>query len=359
LDPATGRSSAPLPPDSPAAAAEPVRPEFVGSGGEYFRIWIVNLLLSVVTLGLYSPWAKVRREQYFHRNTRLAGAPFDYDASPWAILRGRAIAVALLVALNLSGWLDPVAYAALAAGFVVLTPWMIAAALRFRLQHTLHRGLRFRFLGRVGEAARSFLLFPLLGAVTLGALVPVALQRQQRFVYGRAAYGGTPFALELPSAVVYRACLVAAGLALACAAAVGSAAFLVLPLAGDVPGAWAGAGALLIPLAAIAASVVGSAALWVGLQNAVWNRLRLGAHRFRCRLHVRTFLALQLGNLVAMAATLGLFRPWAVVRVARYRAEHLELLPGGPLEAFVADARAADGALGDQVAELFGFDIGF
>jgi uncharacterized membrane protein YjgN (DUF898 family) len=312
-----------------------------------------------VTLGLYSPWAKVRREEYFHRNTRLAGAPFDYDASPWSILRGRVLAVALLVALNLSGLLDPLVYGALALGFVALTPWMIAAALRFRLQHTIHRGLRFRFLGRVGEAARSFLLYPLLGTVTLGALVPMALQRQQRFVYGRAAYGGTPFVLELPAGAVYRACLAAAGLALACAVGVGGGAFAAVQLAGAEGAAWATVGPLLVPVAAIAAGLVGSTALWVGLQNAVWNRLRLGAHRFRSRLRLRSFLALQLGNLVAMGATLGLFRPWAVVRVARYRAQHLDLLPGGPLDAFVADARAADGALGDQVAELFGFDIGF
>ncbi|MCS6766168.1 MAG: DUF898 domain-containing protein, partial [Candidatus Protistobacter heckmanni] len=32
---------------------------FTGSGAEYFRIWIVNLSLSVLTLGIYSAWAKV------------------------------------------------------------------------------------------------------------------------------------------------------------------------------------------------------------------------------------------------------------------------------------------------------------
>lgn len=44
---------------------------FTGTGSEYFRIWIVNLLLSIVTLGIYSAWAKVRRMKYFYRNTRL------------------------------------------------------------------------------------------------------------------------------------------------------------------------------------------------------------------------------------------------------------------------------------------------
>lgn len=28
---------------------------FTGSGSEYFRIWIVNILLTLVTFGLYTP----------------------------------------------------------------------------------------------------------------------------------------------------------------------------------------------------------------------------------------------------------------------------------------------------------------
>ena len=74
------------------------RPEaitFSATGSEYFRIWIVNLLLSIVTLGVYSAWAKVRREQFFHRNLLLDKAGFDYHAQPMAILRGRGIAAAL------------------------------------------------------------------------------------------------------------------------------------------------------------------------------------------------------------------------------------------------------------------------
>src|SRR5512145_1992685 len=48
-----------IPTHTPAATAEPAEPReenfrFTGEGGEYFRIWIVNILLSIVTLGIYS-----------------------------------------------------------------------------------------------------------------------------------------------------------------------------------------------------------------------------------------------------------------------------------------------------------------
>ena len=47
---------------------------FSGKGSEYFSIWIVNIALTIVTLGIYSAWAKVRKMQYLYRNTALAGS---------------------------------------------------------------------------------------------------------------------------------------------------------------------------------------------------------------------------------------------------------------------------------------------
>src|SRR4249919_4111096 len=89
---------------SPAQTPQVVRhkPEFSGQTGEYFGIWFVNLLLSIVTFGIYSAWAKVRTQRYFYANTSLAGASFEYLASPVAILKGRLIAYAFVIALGLS-----------------------------------------------------------------------------------------------------------------------------------------------------------------------------------------------------------------------------------------------------------------
>jgi uncharacterized membrane protein YjgN (DUF898 family) len=50
---------------------KPIELEFNGKAGEYFRIWIVNVLLSIVTLGIYSAWSKVRNKQPFKDNSLL------------------------------------------------------------------------------------------------------------------------------------------------------------------------------------------------------------------------------------------------------------------------------------------------
>jgi hypothetical protein len=53
---------------------------FTGEWTEYFKIWIVNVLLTIVTLGIYAAWAKVRKRRYFYANTKLFGHTFEYLA---------------------------------------------------------------------------------------------------------------------------------------------------------------------------------------------------------------------------------------------------------------------------------------
>ena len=62
---------------------------FTGNTGEYFKIWIVNVFLTVLTLGIYSAWAKVRNKRYFYGNTLLDGAAFEYHATGRQLLPGR------------------------------------------------------------------------------------------------------------------------------------------------------------------------------------------------------------------------------------------------------------------------------
>jgi uncharacterized membrane protein YjgN (DUF898 family) len=352
---------------APEAVPSPSRAEFVGSGGEYFRIWIVNVALTLATLGIYSPWAKVRRTQYFHRNLRLAGAGFDYDANPWAILRGRALALFLVVGLQVGARTNPVLNGI--AGLLLLAafPWLVTASLRFRLYHTRHRGLRFSFHGSVADAFRVYIAWPIVAVLTLGLLMPASIQRRQRFVYGGGAFGGTRFESQLAIGALYRLCFGTAWIVLGASLAAGLAFAAGLSAAAQriaeaSPGARAGPPLVpvLVAIAVfLAGLVIASCHYEVRLQNLVWNQLRLGPHRFRSHQTLASFLALRLGNLVGAVATLGLFLPWAEVRTARWRAVHTEIVPGGSLEVFAAGAAQAESAAGDELAELFGFDVGF
>ena len=82
---------------------------FTGSGSEYFRIWIVNLLLTLVTFGLYYPWAKVRRMRYFYGNTVVGSHPLGFHAQPSKMLRGYLLVALLLVLYSVAGQFSPLA----------------------------------------------------------------------------------------------------------------------------------------------------------------------------------------------------------------------------------------------------------
>lgn len=107
--------------------------EFTGSGKEYFKIWIVNLLLTILTLGIYSAWAKVRRLQYFYRNTRLNDTSFEYHGTPKAILKGRLIAVGLFAVYSIAGKVNPFLGVAIGLLMALVMPWLIVRSLRFKL----------------------------------------------------------------------------------------------------------------------------------------------------------------------------------------------------------------------------------
>ena len=92
-----------------SSASQAISFQFLGSGREYFKIWIVNMFLTILTLGVYSAWAKVRKNKYFYGNTRLGDASFDYLADPMAILRGRLIAFGLFSVYSVITNLVPVA----------------------------------------------------------------------------------------------------------------------------------------------------------------------------------------------------------------------------------------------------------
>lgn len=136
--------------------------QFVGSGSEYFRIWIVNLLLSIVTLGIYSAWAKVRREQYFHRNTLLDGSGFDYHGNPVAILKGRLIAWTLFFILAYIDNMEHQFYFYALLAVTPLVPWLLVRSFIFRARNTSYRGLRFNFHGTYKGFCKIFIGYALL-----------------------------------------------------------------------------------------------------------------------------------------------------------------------------------------------------
>ena len=135
---------------------------FQGKTSEYFGVWIVNLLLSLVTLGIYSAWSKVRRKKYFYNNTLIENVGFDYHAKPTSILKGRLIAVAFFAGYGMSPSIHPFLPAVFLGVFFIGLPWLVVRGSLFNARNTSHRGLRFNFVGKLFKAVQIFVGLPIL-----------------------------------------------------------------------------------------------------------------------------------------------------------------------------------------------------
>lgn len=169
---------------------------FTGKLKEYLGIWMVNLLLSIVTLGVYSAWAKVRRKKYFYNNTYIDGVSFDYHGKPLSILKGRAIALALFLTYAFTQDSYPIFAQILVVGFVIILPWLVVKGALFKARNASYRGLHFDFVGSVREAARVFIVMPLLTLFTAGLCTPLASQQKNQFLVDNVRFGDAAFDMQ-------------------------------------------------------------------------------------------------------------------------------------------------------------------
>jgi uncharacterized membrane protein YjgN (DUF898 family) len=331
---------------------------FTGSGGEYFRIWIVNLLLTICTLGIYSAWAKVRREQYFHRNTLLAGSGFDYHGNPRAILKGRIIAFALLVLLGASENISPTLHSVLLLAAVPIVPWLIQRSLRFRAANTSYRGLRFRHRGTYKEAFIAHIGHGFLAMITLGLWTPLWMRAAKRFQIGKLSYGTADFACE-PSGSGYYGAYFKTGLIVI---GMGFAAGILVPVMGGAlrQSGNPAAAALLAPLIPLAIMLGYALVAWpyfkVRLANLTWNATTADGRKFSSDQALGSYWRLHASNVLLTLLTLGLYWPWAKVREAAYKASHT-MVEAGDLDGIVANAEQQASAVGEEIADVFDLDL--
>jgi uncharacterized membrane protein YjgN (DUF898 family) len=350
-----------------ALAAAPSAPErivFTGEWTEYFKIWIVNVLLTIVTLGIYAAWAKVRKRRYFYANTRLFGHTFEYLADPVKILYGNLIVGGMFLLLTVSQTLSPLLYLCFALAFAIAVPFLIVRALAFNARNTAWRGLRFNFTGRYGESAAVFLGWPMLIPFTLGLIFPLIAQKQKEFIVNHHAYGTSPFSFGaraegfykiygiavlffLPLIVIYFVFI---------AMMVGAAVKNGQP-PGDNVGMLGSMGLLF--LFALPFALAGTFYFRSRMFNYIWNNTSLAGNQFVATMRARDLFVLHLVNSIVTLVTIGLMHPWAAVRTTKYQLDCLQVVPAGNIDAFVAAAQPPVGAFGEAANDFFDFDLGF
>jgi len=310
--------------------------EFRGDGLEYFKIWIVNILLTILTLGIYSAWATVRNRRYFYSNTYLNGDSFAYLAEPLQILKGRIIAVAIFIAVSFLFYTSPILSFLLIILSVFVTPYIFNASRSFQLRNTAYKNIQFRFNGTYGAAFEVLVVFPLLTITTLGIFYPVAVKELNKYTVGKSAYGATQFEFNATAKEYYMIFFHLVGLGVLClilSLILGSSFVFLLPFV-----------------------YVGAYLYWfVATANLFYARSTLAKHGFEANITLSGYAMVLLTNLLLIVLTLGLYHAAAKVRMAKYFCSCIEMKVDGSLEDFTAAEKENVSALGEQLGDVFDF----
>ena len=378
------------------ASAQPQKMSirFSGSGSEYFRIWIVNLLLVVLTLSLYYPWAKVRRLRYFYGNTLIDGAPLGFHGDPRKMLRGYLLVAVLFGLYSVAGQFSVTAGFVALLAIAAIAPALLRSSMRFRLANSSWRGLRFSFHGSTRDAYGALVPFFVPGVLMIGPLVALAgtekppmwygffgiaivlftvallprvfwnLKRYQHENYGLADLQ-TSFKASVGSfyGLVFK-CMGVAVLSVLAIAVIGLLLAFLLKGAGAFAETFGGSGmapvaAFLPLLIMLVLVVVGKSYMTARLQNLVWTKTGNRSMRFISALSFPALFSLTLKNWFLIVVSIGLYWPFAVVATTRLRLESVVVKTRQDPAALVSRlAISATEAAGDAAGDLLDIDIG-
>ena len=356
---------------------------FHGDALEYFKIWAVNNLRVILTLGLYYPWAKVRNKRYIIANFSLGGSTgnFDYLAPGWSVFIGTAIVLCFFLISNVVG-ISVIATALYIGIFFILTPWFLVRSMAFGVRYTCFRGLRFSFTREYLPVYLAIfaLLFPfvlanivllfhydsygrieemgsdpifLLSSLWVILVLPGAMWVLHKYKVEHTSLGLISFSFETKLRVYY-------GILIRC-----TLLLLVLSFVIPVFGIMAFGYILYyftIPIVYLICYFLYRALLTQRFWSGV--RLKGGRGRIRMKYPISEYMFVQFIMFFATILSLGLLRPWAKVYQCNYLARHT-LLESGPglLDGLMEGDKEAISAVGaeyiDQIAPDFDLDFGW
>ncbi|MDR1911640.1 MAG: DUF898 domain-containing protein [Helicobacteraceae bacterium] len=367
------------------------RLEFRGNAHDFFKVWIINLLLTIITFGLYSPWAKVRNNQYLYGNAYLGDHSFEYTANPFRILIGRLIVfggyLTFSVCANIGHW--EVA-TLIAAVFVLLIPFFIRQSVAFKRRYTRFRGVSFKHTASALSYYKAtlpifiilsiivaiyaapmlgvfkprnlsdgffvaWLYSPLIIYAVAALLTPYVFALIKRLIIGKTSYGHTSFEYNLKIGAVYFVFLKYSLIVLA---------FVVIPLIA-IFDFYTDAYLRHVPTPLIILyftsifvfyAAKGAFDAWIGRVD--FNNCSIGGFKTFCEYRARELAPIYIVNFFALLFSCGLLYPWVKVRVLKYKLENVGF-ENLDLDGFTGEIERQKGALGEETADFFDLDIGF
>ena len=371
---------------------------FSGKTGEFFKIWIVNILLTICTVGIYSAWAKVRTKRYFYENTSINGDSFAYHANPVSILVARLIVAVLIVAVLIVAVLAVLVVDVetfliffyftflpfLPLLLSLFLPWAMVRGFAFNARNSSYRNVRFHFhkkylplyliyspcivffllAGWLWLSEWFFIIIILAFLAFILAFLPVA-RVYHRYKAVQHSLGDIPFHFGKAGLLQYFFVIGKAILLLITTPLLVYGVLLFMGFAAPPHdhGILSNKEMLLLvqaPFIAIFLLII-LTPIYVGacLFSLFWQNLKFEGGHFDCTIKPLTFsFKILLVNALAIILSFGLLYPWAKIRRSRYVAEHLSvhIEDAAVLSRIKRAGATEEGALGEEFEAVQRFD---
>lgn len=344
--------------------------EFNGSAREYFRIWIVNLCLTLLSLGIFSAWAKVRKKRYSYSHTTIGGTPFQYLGQPIPILKGRLIAaVGFLVYYISSHFFTSLLPWVLGAGLIV-APWVIVRSAAFNARYSAFRNMTFHFDAGYLDALKVLYAWGIIPVLVIGIIFswqgqpfvvgiaslaftfsfPWWLRRIKKFLIEHTFYGGKNGVFLATGGQYFKVYFVSGLILLGFAIPLMIFLGIVFSQTKEIS-----LFTYVAPIVIYAGYVMAFAYNRARSGNLIWNNTHLGSLRFQATFRFKDLVKLYVTNALGILASLGFLIPWAVMRTLKYRADNMRVW--GTLDQFQGSEKSAVSAVGAETVDFFNVDL--
>lgn len=389
---------------------------FNGSGEEYFKIWIVNVLLCILTLGIYYPWAKVRTRRYFYANTEYTDRYFDYHATGKQLFLGYLIGVAILFVLQIIGSIFPLAGVILPIVLFTIIPWIVWRSLKFNMRMTSFSNVRFSFVGNLKSSYLIYMLIPVLGYIAFGLIIaavvaiaqtligntagaesttPIIIisvlgmlaaiavgvyfvglftKRASEYQISQTKFGQGRFLTDIRTRkfveITFKAALIGIASTLSVVVFLGLILFAITPgefsfenimasLSYTVESSLFSVAVVIAYISFIAASLFSAAYSYSRQRQYLYANTTLDkAITFKSTVTTKGYFFVLLTNMLLTIFTLGLGLPWAKVRVARYIAENTWIEASNiDMNRYLTQKEQEQSAIGEEVGDVLDIDI--
>lgn len=303
---------------------------FVGKGAELFGIQIVNLLLTMITLGFYYPWAKAKELKYMYGNTQLEDSSFEFTGTGEEMFKGflkfMGILIVIIIAtvlLNLFVFPGSGIFVAYLAIFI-LAPIALHGSYRYRMSRTKWRGIRFGYRGDRQELIKIFFKGIVLSVLTIGIYAAWFTMDLRSYIIGNIRFGSAKLQYKGQGSTYFGKLIIGY--------------FLTILTLGIYAFWW-------------------QKDLFEYYINNMWLEKDGQRINFKSTATGGGFAALMVVNILIVIFTFGLGTSWAITRTLEYVMQNIALEGDVNLEELQQTEEEYTDAMGEDMADYFDIDL--